>query len=77
MSAAVGDVVRIERDEELHPSKGTWRQFRGKTATVVEISRGEYGVVFGKPRLGGVGGQNEPSTWFLSHEMTLRSRDRG
>jgi hypothetical protein len=47
MSITVGTKVRIERDETLYPSKGTWPQFRGKTGTVVEINLGEYGVQFG------------------------------
>ncbi len=51
----VGDRVRIARDEDRFPSKGTWPPFRGKTGTVVEINEDrqrphltEYGVSFGK-----------------------------
>jgi hypothetical protein len=72
----VGTRVRIERDETRYPSKGTWPQFRGKTGTVVEVNHDrvrphltEYGVVFGKPRLDGRGGQREVITWFKSHEI--------
>ncbi len=50
-----GDRVRIQRDESLYPSKGTWSHFRGRIGTVVEINkdrershRTEYGVVFSK-----------------------------
>ncbi|RUP30706.1 MAG: hypothetical protein EKK51_16420 [Mycolicibacterium sp.] len=44
----VGDRVRIERDENLYPSRGTWPEFRGKRGTIVELNHGEYGVCFGK-----------------------------
>src|SRR5437588_800 len=51
---AVGDRVRIERDERRHPSKGTWPQFRGRRGTVVEVTVDrkhphptEFGVVCG------------------------------
>ena len=53
----VGDPVRIERDEKLYPSEGTWPQFHGRTGTVDEVNRDrerphltEYGVTFGKVR---------------------------
>ncbi len=57
----VGSRVRIERDEKLYRSRGTWPQFRGKTGTVVSINMGEFGVVFGK-------GRRNP-TWFRAHEI--------
>jgi hypothetical protein len=73
---AVGDRVRIERDETRYPSKGTWPRFRGKTGTVVEMNLGEYGVVFGKvyPRTDGRGkfhrNTRTPIAWFQPHEVT-------
>ena len=69
----VGDRIRIERDETIHPSKGTWPQFRGRTGIVVEINLGEYGVVFSKasPREDrpGVYRSSGPVTWFRDYEM--------
>lgn len=52
----VGDHVRIERDEVLHPSKGTWPRHRGQTGFICVINKGggafindewtdEFGVV--------------------------------
>jgi hypothetical protein len=61
----VGDRVKVERDESLYPSKGTWRWFRGKTGVIEEVNNGrrvaltEYGV-----RLEGFG-----LTWFKVHEL--------
>lgn len=70
----VGDRVRIERDETLYPSKGTWPQFRGKTGTIVEINEDrkrphltEYGIVFDNSR-----GNSYSVTWFKAHEITVR-----
>lgn len=71
----IGARVRIERDEARYPSRGSWPRFRGKTGTVVEINRDEYGVVFSKvwPREDRPGvlrwsGQ-QPVTWFRTHEL--------
>lgn len=81
---AVGDRVRVERDETRYPSRGTWPQFRGKAGTVVEINRDrrqphltEYGVVFGaaKERIKRPGtfawSGDEPQTWFKAHEISV------
>lgn len=72
---AVGTRVRIERDEEKYPSKGTWPRFRGKLGTVVEIHLGEYGVAIGKslPASGKRGGsmKGEAVTWFQPHELKV------
>jgi hypothetical protein len=75
----VGDRVRIERDETLYPSKGTWPQFRGRIGTVVDVNADrkhphltEYGVVFGPTRRrpdGSLHG-DDVVTWFKSHEMS-------
>jgi len=77
---AVGARVRIERDETRFPSRGSWPRFRGKTGTVVETNRDEFGVVFGKvwPREDRPGvlrwsGQ-EPITWFRAHEIKQVAR---
>jgi hypothetical protein len=77
---AVGDRVRIERDEVRYPSKGSWPRFRGKTGTVVEVNSAglgatEYGVALGKtlPASGKAGGNMTAHnlTWFKAHEMRL------
>jgi hypothetical protein len=72
---AVGDRVRIERDETKYPSKGTWPYYRGKTGTVVEINLGEYGVVFTKvtPRIDGRGRfryKSEDVHWMQPWEVS-------
>lgn len=77
-----GDRIRIERDEERYPSKGTWAQFRGRIGTVVEVNvdrkrphNTEFGVVFGSvhPREERPGtyrwSGSEPVTWFKLYEM--------
>ena len=74
-----GDRVKISRDEQLYPSKGSWPQFRGKVGTIVEINQDtrrphltEYGVVFGKVsnRSDGRGTFNHGGpTWFKAHEL--------
>lgn len=45
----VGDKVRVERDEQLYPSKGTWSQFAGKTGIVASVNRGRTETVIGRP----------------------------
>jgi hypothetical protein len=75
MSAlAVGDRVRIERDEIDYPSKGTWPQFRGNTGTITQINGNgsEFGVVFGNVRIrpdGSLHG-SDVVTWFKIYELT-------
>lgn len=72
MRIRAGDRVRVERDETLYPSKGTWPRFRGKYGTVVETNDGELGVVFGKVRERSGKGSligNEPVTWFQNYEL--------
>lgn len=74
----VGDRVRIERDEQLYPSKGTWPQFRHRAGTVVEINDDEYGVVFGKvrkPRTNGSIAMAE-AVWFRAWEIRALSSER-
>lgn len=48
----VGDAVRVERDETLYPSRGTWPLYRGRPGFVVMVNREggpngepEYGVI--------------------------------
>lgn len=72
MTINVGSTVLIERNETLHPPKGTWPQFRGKTGTVIEINNAglgaaEYAVGFGKAR--------RASAWFKSHELTVMTEE--
>ena len=68
----VGDHVRVQRDERLYPSKGTWPQFRGKTGTIIEINRSgmgatEYGVGFAKSA--------RTSAWFKAYELVKADAD--
>jgi hypothetical protein len=75
MNITIGTRVRIERDEQLYPNKGTWGRFRGKTGTVVEINLGEYGVCFGKvtprkSRPGSFDWKSADVAWFQPHEVT-------
>jgi hypothetical protein len=75
MPPRVGDLVRVERDETLYPSKGTWPQFRGRSGVVVEESHGEYGVALGRVRpIDGTTRTRGPSgnavTWFQPWEST-------
>jgi hypothetical protein len=71
----IGDKVKIERDEKLYPSKGTWPRFRGKTGTIVEISQGEYGVCFSKVTQAPAHHNRvldwiaKDVAWFLPHEI--------
>lgn len=59
-----GDLVRVERDEVLHPPAGTWPRYRGREGTVVVAANyGEVGVRFGRA--------NRSLTYFLPHELTL------
>jgi hypothetical protein len=76
----IGDRVRIERDETLYPSKGTWPTFRGRVGTVVEINRDgkrphltEFGVSFGgklRRRPDGSLHGNNVVTWFKGYELS-------
>jgi hypothetical protein len=80
-AAAIGARVRIERDETLYSSKGTWPEFRGRTGTIIEINVDrkrphltEYGVVFGKTRVFEDGSIRAAdgraiTTWFKFHEI--------
>ena len=62
----VGSSVRVERDEHRHRPRGTWKHYRGRSGTVVEINHAgkgapEYGVGFGKSR--------RVEAWFKSFEL--------
>lgn len=86
----IGDRVRIERDETGYPPRGTWREYRGRIGTVVEINdagRGpaEHAVVFGAVHQHSVNGSlygsggSVAKTWFLPHELAaagVRREDR-
>lgn len=68
----VGSRVRVCRDEDRYPPKGTWLQYRNKVGTVVATNLGEYGVVFGQVRHrydGSLQGGNP--VWFRSYELSL------
>ena len=79
----IGRMVRIERDENRYPSKGTWPEFRGRTGTIVEINvdrnrphRSEYGVAFGKVSSAGKFAKRAHNweaksvAWFKIYEMS-------
>ncbi len=74
---AIGDRVKIERDQKLYPSKGTWPQFRGRTGTVVQFNLGEIGVCFGKvwaasPKANRVlEWEADQVYWFQPYEVAL------
>lgn len=67
---SVGDLARIERDENRYPPKGSWPRFFGKTGTVIEVNADrnrphltEYGISFTKrPRT---------DAWFKLYELTV------
>lgn len=40
-----GTQVRIERDEIRYPTKGSWRHYRGRTGTIVQINRAGAGGI--------------------------------
>lgn len=67
-SLIVGRPVRIARDEQNHPPRGTWPRFRSRTGTIVSINRTgkgatEYGVGFGKSQ--------NADAWFKRHELAV------
>jgi hypothetical protein len=75
-----GDTVRVERDETRYPPKGSWRQYSGRTGTVVEVNGHklphltEYGVAFGwtAPRRDRPEQFQRATTdvaWFQRHEL--------
>lgn len=70
-----GDRVRVERDETVWPSRGSWPQYRGREGTVITVNRTdhEYGVSFVKVRDRGDGTLAGPDavTWFRPHELTV------
>jgi hypothetical protein len=77
MKPTVGKWVKIERDEEIYPSKGSWPNYKGKVGRVVSIFIDEinpnypreepyieYGVRF-------TAGHNESLHWFVDYELTV------
>ncbi|MQA14218.1 MAG: hypothetical protein GEV09_08610 [Pseudonocardiaceae bacterium] len=64
----VGGRVRIERDEQLYPSKGSWPRYRGRTGTVVELNPTPTRTA--PPEIG-VSFNATPRTdaWFQPHEL--------
>jgi hypothetical protein len=85
---AVGDRVRIERDETRYPSKGTWPQFRGRTGTIIEVNRDrkrphltEYGVALGTvsariDRPGTFNWDSASVAWFKDYEICRVASER-
>jgi hypothetical protein len=80
-SSTIGQRVRVERDETLHPPRGTWPKYRGRTGTVVAINMRarEIGVLLGAVRAGMLmrrpdgrgytGYAGDEVTWFEPHEL--------
>lgn len=77
MMPKVGDKVRLERDETKHPIRGSWRRYRGKTGTVVEINRAgkgptEFAVAFGKVQIDENGHyRSGDKAWFQAHSLKV------
>jgi hypothetical protein len=58
----VGDVVRVERDEQRFPARGTWSRYRARVGVVaVADNDGEVGVELTP--------YAHTRTWFLPHEL--------
>lgn len=77
----VGDAVRVERDEALYPSRGTWPRYRSRPGFVVMVSEidDEYGVVLTTTRppwrqdgSGTLSYDSDMVSWFRPHELRLR-----
>ena len=83
----VGQAVRVQRDERLFPSKGTWPRYRSQPGFVVMINSSEdteppeYGVVLTttrppwrreKNRQGEVQYDSDAVKWFAGHELVAR-----
>lgn len=73
----VGDRVRVQRDEVNHPPRGSWKQWKGKVGSIVEVNRSgknrvpEFGVSFRPLRQRpdtSLHGDDAP-VWFLGHEL--------
>lgn len=76
MTLKLGQRVRVQRDEVVHPPRGTWSMYRGCEGTVVQHNDHdhEYGIVLGmipKPRPDRPGLSYDGSTvvWFSEHEL--------
>jgi hypothetical protein len=77
-----GDLVRVQRDEKVAPSRGSWSRYRGRDATVVALNRQvfpsgvtyvEVGVHFGDlPETDDLL-RRAAQSWFRADELTLRS----
>lgn len=76
---SVGNLVRIERDEKVHPSKGTWPKYRGKPGVVVILNEEdeEIGVEVGATTVrfrddrNGLQYDHTKVAWFKSHELRV------
>lgn len=60
-SLCKGTKVRIQRDEEQYPVRGSWRHYRGKTGLVTCHNLGEIGVSFNS--------DDKTDAWFRHHEI--------
>lgn len=83
----VGDHIKVQRDEKLFPSRGTWSRYRGKTGYICVINEGggkddtdEYGVVLTihrpawrkEPDRGHeLSYDSDAVLWFAPHELVL------
>jgi hypothetical protein len=82
----VGDAVRVERDETLYPSRGTWPRYRNRPGFVVMVNREggpsgepEYGVILTTTRPpwrqdapGQLSYDSGLVNWFRPHELRHR-----
>lgn len=67
-SFSLNQRVRVQRDEEAYPSRGTWPRYRGQVGTVSRLNPedDEYGIMFtpeGSSRTGGI------VYWFKAWEL--------
>lgn len=79
----VGDAVRVERDEDLYPSRGTWPRYRNRPGFVVQLNHDadEIGVVLTltRPRWrtdpgheGDLAYDSDQVSWFRPYELRHR-----
>jgi hypothetical protein len=85
----LGTVVVIERDEDLWPSKGTWRRFVGRRGTIIsntperldlgpenplEQRRPKFHLEYGIAWLRKPGPKDSIDHWFLPHEVERKQQ---
>ena len=79
----VGDYVKIERDETLYPSKGTWSSYRDKIGRIIVINFHEINPNFPRKEpyiewgVKFTASGNESLHWFVEHELTVIEKPKG